>query len=746
VRPTRGRLARLVVATCLGGLASARAASGQADSRPTLRVGVLAAPIRLDGRLTEPAWFGADSIATLTEIEPQEGAPPPGRTIARVLMDAEQIVIGVRVEYPDSIRVVNFARERDASMSNEDHLKLIIDTFRDGRSGYIFAVNANGARYDALVTGQGESENSNWDAIWTAATARTDNGWSVEILIPTRSLLFGRGLREWGFNLQRRIQARQETDRWASPDRDIKINQTSRAGLLTGIPNLSVGVGLTIRPALTGGGGRPAQHESMSRDGDASLDVTQRMSGNSLAALTVNTDFAETEVDTRRTNVTRFPLLFPEKRTFFVEGSDIFDFGLGTGSDVIPFFSRRLGLLSGVEVPIRAGAKINGREGGTSFGALVVRTGEIDSLVPSGTTASTMASVRVKQNVLAESSIGFIATSGDPTGRTGSWLAGPDITYQTTRFRGNKNFLIGAWALATNVAGATGDRYAWGGKIDYPNDLWDVAATYKSIGNGFRPSLGFVPRTGAQLANVNVTFTPRPSRPIAGIRVRQMTHELFNSLVIDSLGRWESYRIFTAPINWRLESGDRIEINYAPQGERLVEPFEIAAERSDGDRSPVVIPAGVYQFPRYRLEWQAASKRRVSGQFTWWFGDFYTGTLDQIIVTTTWKPSSLLNIELNAERDIGRLPQGHFTKDVIGTRVRVTWSPDLQLATFVQYDNESRSLGSNTRLRWTFNPFGDAFLVYNHNLLDDVATSPAERRWRFASNQLLMKVQYAIRY
>src|SRR5262245_45904773 len=361
---------RYVVAVVYGGLVSASPLFGQ-GTQPALRAGALTSSIRLDGRLDEPEWATADSIALLTEIEPREGAAPPGRTVARVLMDAQQIVIGVGVEYPDAIRVVNFARERDASLANEDHLKLILDTFRDGRSGYIFAVNANGARYDALITGQGESENSNWDAIWTAGTARTANGWSVEILIPTRSLLYGRGLTEWGFNLQRRVQARQETDRWASADRDIKINQTSRAGSLVGIPDLSVGVGLTVRPALTGGGGRPEQQAAVRRDGDASLDITQRVGANTLAAVTVNTDFAETEVDTRRTNLTRFPLLFPEKRTFFVEGSDIFDFGLGAGSDVIPSFSRQLGLLGGEQVPIRGGAKINGREGGTSFGALV---------------------------------------------------------------------------------------------------------------------------------------------------------------------------------------------------------------------------------------------------------------------------------------------------------------------------------------------------------------------------------------
>src|SRR4029434_1225206 len=119
---------------------------GQGGARPTLRIGSITSPIRLDGRLDESAWTTADSIPILTERERREGATPPGRTVARVLMDAEQIIIGVRVEYADSIRVVNFARERDAALSNEDHLKLILDTFRDGRSGYIFAVHANGAR------------------------------------------------------------------------------------------------------------------------------------------------------------------------------------------------------------------------------------------------------------------------------------------------------------------------------------------------------------------------------------------------------------------------------------------------------------------------------------------------------------------------------------------------------------------------------------------------------------------------
>jgi hypothetical protein len=555
-----------------------------------------------------------------------------------------------------------------------------------------------------------------------------------------KSLLFRRGLTTWAFNVQRRIQRRQETARWASPDRDAKINLASRAGLLTDVPAFDLGVGLSVRPSVTGGGGIPASGARWKDEADVSLDATQRLGANSLASLTINTDFAETEVDTRRSNLTRFPLFFPEKRTFFLEGSDIFDFGLGLGAssgrsaDLLPFFSRRIGLLTGREVPLRAGLKVNGREASSNVGALVVRTGDLDTLP----TRSAMGVVRVRQNILRESSIGAIATVGDPLDRAQSWTGGVDLTYQTSHFRGDKNFLVGAWGLAMDRRGLDGRRHAIGGKVDYPNDIWDVALTYKWIGDDFDPSLGFVPRRGVQITNFNVNFKPRPSRPILGLRVRQMMNEFLNTLVTDLNGRWESYRVFTAPINWRLESGDRVEFNYVPTGERLLEPFEIA--------DSVVIPAGSHHWTRWRLEAQLASKRKFSGQFAWWFGDFYTGSLDELTFTASWKPSPLFILEMNGTRNVGRLRAGNFTQNVIGTRLRVNISPDLQVNSYLQYDNQSESFGTNTRLRWTFSPVGDLFVVYNHNVSELSDRLDRHRGWRFVSNQLLVKAQYALRY
>lgn len=723
----------LVSSLALLAVAAAGVLAQQAERPATLRISPATSLVRLDGVPSDPAWNVADSIASLTQVEPRQGAAASARTVVKVLATADAIIIYVRAEYAPDVPIVAYARSRDAVLDTEDHVKVVLDTYRDGRSGYVFAVNANGARYDALVTGQGESENANWDAIWEATTRRKAGEWSAEIRIPIKSLLFRPGLTEWGFNVQRRIQALQETDRWAGAVQQAKITHLSRAGVLEGIPAFALGLGLSVRPSVTGGVARDSAGAGARDRSHASLDVTQRFGANTLASLTVNTDFAETDVDTRRVNLTRFPLFFPEKRTFFLEGADIFDFGLGLQESLIPFFSRRIGLYAGGEVPLDAGAKVNGRGAGTNYGALLVRTENADTL-PS---AATLAVVRVKRNVLGESSVGFMATAGDPIGRPGAWLAGPDFTYQTSRFRGDKNLLIGAWGLGVGRDDLRGDRSAAGVKVSYPNDVWVLSAAYQRIGDAFDPSLGFVPRAGVHLASASVDWQPRPERPIGPLHIRQCFWENEMTFAAGLTGGWQSYRYFMAPINCRLESGDRFEFNIVPTGERLAEPFEVA--------EGVAVPAGEYHYRRFRLEGGLAVKRRFSAQATWWFGGFYNGYLNQYALTGAWKPSPLFIVEFNGERDVGVMPQGHFVQDVYGTRLRLNVSPDLQFTSFLQYDGESHAIGSNTRVRWTFNPSGDLFIVYNHALRTrDPVT--LRRELAFGSNQVLAKVQYALRY
>lgn len=738
-----------LLATGLWSPLSPQAAGTLRDGdRPTLAVGALNGELRMDGVPDEAIWSNAPILSALTMTEPTEGGVPTARTEIRVLADARYLVFGIRALDPDPDGIVSTSKARDPELRSEDYIKLVLDPFLDGRTGYIFAVNPGGARYDALVANRGEGEDSQWDAVWEAKTARGPEGWSAEIRIPLQSLTFDGTLDRWGFNVERRVQRLQEVSRWASPFRDARIAQTVRAGLLTGLPAFDTGLGLTVRPAIVAGVEKDradgaAHAGSWESDLEPSLDVFQRIGSNVTAMATFNTDFAETEVDTRRTNLTRFPIFFPEKRTFFLEGSDIFDFGVGMSShyqsDIVPFFSRRIGLSEGEEVPLQAGGKLSGKAGRTNFGGLVTRTGSVGGVVPD----ATMGAFRVKGNVLEESTVGILGTFGDPTGGKGSYLVGADATYQTSRFRGSKNFQLGGWGLVTDREGLKGDRGAFGGKIAYPNDIWDLSVTYLRIGDGFDPALGFVPRMGIHKLAGAANYRRYPeSLPW----MRTLYYEFRPTVIWGLDGDWESYRFFTAPINWRLESGDRIEANVNPEGERLEEPFEI----SDG----VTIQPGSYHYVRYRLEWEMAAKRWISGQLTWWFGGFYDGTLDQFEARVQIRPSELVTFELNGTRNVGKLGAGEFDQQVLGFRTQVNVSSDLQFASLVQYDDESRKLGTNTRLRWTFDPLGELFLVYNYNVVDrfedsgDLLGGPPVRgnRWALDATQLLLKVQYAVRW
>jgi hypothetical protein len=297
----------------------------------------------------------------------------------------------------------------------------------------------------------------------------------------------------------------------------------------------------------------------------------------------------------------------------------------------------------------------------------------------------------------------MITTFGDPANRSNSFTSGVDFTYRTSRFKGDKNMLIGGWGMYSNRNDLTGNRAAFGVSFDYPNDLWDIFAAYKNIGDKFDPSLGFVPRRGIKSYSLSVDYMPRPKKIDF---IRQFFFESYYSLTTNLANHWESYVVFTAPIHFRLESGDRFEFNIKPTGEYLTEPFEI----SPG----VVIPAGGYNWVRSRIELETASKRKVNGQVTWWYGGFYNGTLDQIELQLSIRAAQWAIIELNYEKNIGRLPWGDFNQDLMGARLSLNFSSDMQLTSLIQYDNISREIGTNTRFRWTITPGNDLFVVWNH--------------------------------
>jgi len=687
-------------------------------------------PIHLDGLLNEPAWRRAGTIPVLVQQSPNPGAPTPYHTEVKVLVDRKHLYIGIVCSDPDPAKIAIHTMERDGNLRGDDTVAVVLDTFNDHRTGYAFRINAAGARQDGLISGP-DNISLDWDGIWDARTARNAHGWTAEIVIPAETLRFRPGQDHWGFNVERTVARDRTVLRWQGTTLDSSLYDFRRDGTLDGVGGLQQGKGLSISPygLVRNDADLGTGHSTI--QGDGGLDVTYNLTPDLTGVLTLNTDFAETEVDTRQVNLTRFPLFFPEKRSFFLEGSSLFTFGSGLNHDFIPFFSRRIGLYNGHQVPILGGVKVLGRAGRWNIGALDTITGS--SSVADGTN---LFAGRVTYDADEHLTVGTIVTDGDPDGIHDNALYGVDALWQTSTFHGDKNFSVGGWSAWSAGDNPHGRRNGWGLSVDYPNDLWNLFFIVKEFGDGLNPALGFLPRPGTRWYQGGGAYQPRPHGGPFGW-VRQFFFETFITYVEDLGGHAESWRVFMTPFNVVTQSGDHAETNIAPQFERLDAPFEVA--------NGVLIPPGEYHFTRYRVQLESSRHRPWRAGVTVWLGNFYTGSLTQwetFVSYTT--PSGHLRLRLDAENDFGHLPQGNFIQRLWQTKVAWAFTPDIILSSYTQFDSESGNLGTNTRLRWTFRPGNDLFVVWNHGW-EHIPGSPESLSFRPVSNQLVVKLRWTFR-
>jgi hypothetical protein len=662
--------------------------------------------VDLDGRVDEPAWQDASLIAELVQQSPHPKQPTPYRTAVRVLVSPDTIYFGFECADPAPHLIAVHTMQRDGNLEGDDSVSVVLDTYGDRRTGYFFKVNAAGARVDGLIAGA-ESPSRDWDGIWEARTARSDSGWSAEIAIPARTLNFKAGLSQWGANFERRIPRDLTVLRWASPTLDSFLYDLSRSGTLAGVERLRQGVGLEVSPYVVGRMKNYFQDTGRQWQGTGGGDVTYRVTPQLAAVLTVNTDFAETEVDARQLNLTRFPLFFPERRQFFLEASNQFQFGLGLDPFFIPFFSRRVGLFEGAQIPLNAGLKVIGRAGRMNVGLLDVGTRDtsprgMEGIVP----GANLFAGRVSYDVSPRLRVGTIVTNGHPDGVSRNSLVGFDAVWTTSKFMGDKNFMVGGWTAATGGDRPPGGRTGWGFKVDYPNDLWDCFVSINEFGEALNPGLGFLPRPGVRRYDASCEYKPRPKKDgrFGWIRQQFMEHRFYR--VVNYRGELESQRFFWAPVNIRLESGDRFEFNWVPWYEYLPEPFEIA----DG----VILPVGSYRFDRFRLEFETAEHRPWEFGNTTWFGTFYNGhLLEQENYLRYTSRSGGWQVGLESLQNFGDLPQGSFVQRLWQTTFAYSFNPNLVLTSYLQYDTESENIGNNMRLRWTIKPGNDLFIVWN---------------------------------
>jgi hypothetical protein len=711
-----------IAAVLAAGEPSAQEALPAGAREKSVHIVRTATPPVIDGVLDEDAWELAAQVEDLHEIQPTEYAPASERTVVYLLYDAEAIYIAARLydQAPGAItaRILRQGEE----VFGDDWFSIILDPFHDRRSGYRFITNPNGLRQEGLFQNISE-EQWDWEGIWYAASTIDEQGWVTEIAIPFKTLSFNPENDTWGINFRRAIARRDERTGWVSRNRN---SDPSTSGTVVGLVGLEQGLGLDVVPSLSVSERRPFDGTATTTDTDPSLDLFYKLTPSLTSALTINTDFSATEVDDRRINLTRFGLLFPEKRDFFLQDADIFEFGGLTGNGR-PFFSRRIGLSDGGEpIDLEVGGKLTGRVGRWNIGALSVRQDELGALPADNATVA-----RASANLLQESSIGMIVTEGNPGETIDNSLVGVDFRYRNSRLRDGKLVEVNAWSQQSDSEGVTADQSAHGVLVNMPNNTgWRGYFGYDRLGEGFIPGLGFLNRPGVKTLYFGTEYTHRPTDgPLRALwggyeaeRIELLNGELQSQAVEYQLIALES------------RVGDVLGLQYEAEQEQLDEDFEI----SDG----IVIPVGRYSFGNTRLSLETADHRKVWVNADYQVGEFFEGERTEIAAEVNWRPSGRLRLGLGYELNDIDLPQGSFVTRLAGFRADVAFSSKLSWVTRVQYDNVSELMGVNLRLHWVPEAGRDGFIVINHNLED----FDRDNRFHSALAEASVKFSYTFRF
>ncbi len=695
------------------------------ETRPSIEVKFTDKAPVIDGRLEDACWSEAEVLDDFTQVLPVEGTPPSERTEVRFLHDRDCLYVGIRCFDSEPAKILAKQLKHDGMLGSDDKVKLALDTFDRQHDGYVFVVNPAGARTEGLIKNFSQ-EGDLWDTIWWAKARTDDQGWTAELAIPFKSLSFDPHRETWGCNVERVIRRKQEFVRWTVISRAKEMTTLADFGQLTGLSELRQGAGVEVRPFSRLRTRSDREVGGSQTDGRVGGDVTYHVTPSLTANATVNTDFAEAEVDERIVNLTRFPVFFPEKRDFFLQDSSLFNFG-GLSDSLLPYYSRRIGLGPGGQPSdILAGGRLTGRIGNTNLAVLDVEQDSLDAGAPRNLFVG-----RASTKVLDESYVGGIFTSGDPLSRAGdSSLAGADFSYRNTRLAQGRQLVGNAWVMGTtsNHPEGEGNGLAFGGDLDYPNEPLDVHVFFRQIGEGFDPALGFVERRGVREISGSAQYTWRPNTRT----LRTVTLGTHPGVTTDLAGRVVAEDIEVFHLNLMSPASDWASLEYSVYGDTVDEPFEMVPG--------VVIPPGSYRYMQWLPSFGTSPTRPVSVGFSHRNGEYYNGSRRDYEGWLDWRPSRHLTLGGELQLRQIRMPEGDFDVRIVQARATVAATADLSWDSLVQYDSLSEDVGLFSRIRWTYRPGSDLFLVVNQG------SDYEDNHWRPRLTELMLKVTASLRF
>jgi hypothetical protein len=732
------RMAVAVVLSTVVGSVLAQSGALPAEARKQVHaVKVDSAPV-LDGVLDDSVWQQAEPITDFRQIRPSDGGEPSEATEVYVIYTADALYIGARMGDSEPELIAAPTIRHGQGLGPDDRLVVILDPFNQGRTGYRFETNLNAVRHDALYQNI-TSFSADWSTIWDVKTSRDANGWNAEIEIPFKSLPFDPRVTTWGFNFGRGIRRRGEEMAWVSYNRTYN---PSILGEMTGMQGMNQGVGLDVVPSFSTTQSKRYATNVTSRDEQPSLDAFYRLTPSLNAALTINTDFSATEVDNRQVNLTRFNLFFPEKRDFFLNDSDLFQFGnIGnTGNNAVsqasrqnarPYFSRKLGLsATGAPVDINYGARISGRVGRWNIGTLAIRQEEFGAVE-----AQDLFIGRFSANVLDGSNIGFILTDGNPGSNVDNRVIGTDFNYVNNRLGNGRALEADAWYQQSDTPGLNGDNAAFGIGVRLPNSTgWRGGVAFKEVQKNFNPAMGYINRTDIRDYAGDFGFTRFFTGGILQTVFSGIDFTRTNNISGGLQSEIAQFRLVEAETNTR----DFLQVGYTRNHEVVAAPFTLYSEPG---RSVRVTP-GDYRFNETYVTVGTGNQRVLAGSLGVTHGDFYNGDRNNINASLQWSQSRYFRLSLSQDWNSISLPQGDFITRLSSLTSQVAFSSQWFWVTLVQYDNLSEELGFNTRLQWIPRAGQEGFIVLNYNLQD----KDKDNTFKAAASDLSVKFKYTFRF
>jgi len=691
------------VAACLS-LLTARVgtASGPNDEPGAVkRVAALpiSEPITVDGRLDEVAWSRAEAARDFHQQQPDEGALSTEQSEVRFLYDAHVLYVGGTFFDSEPDRAITSELKWDFAARDGDLITVVLDTFHDRRNSFSFMINPAGAQRDAQSYDDGRQINTNWDGVWHVKTSRFDRGWTMEMAIPFKTLRFpDHGEQIWGLNILRLIRRKNELTVWSPVPRQFNQFKVSYGGVLTGIRQVKPSLNLRVKPFLTLLPVTPTSAAASTDRVNGGLDLKYGVRSALTLDLSYRTDFSQVEADEQQINLTRFSLFLPEKRDFFLENQGSYRIGdvdqrAAVRTPIIPFFSRRIGLgPDGTLVPILAGARLTGRQGGYSLGVLNMQTRPGEDRDADNFTALRISRDLGTAGAVSAFYFGRQSGGADPFNR----VIGGDVHLALRRTTDLDGFLMRSSTsdAATGLAGRAA--------LNVRENRYTAHLSYTHISPTFRNDLGFIPRGDIGLLSWELTGHLRPRASYRWVRTYSLgtQGDVFESAHTELLTR--SVRVNALA---ELADGGKLGVDVESQYELLSQPFEIARG--------VVVPAGVYRFQQIVPSYTSDPSRALSGGATATIGEFWSGSIRGMEGSLRVRVNERLAASAAMAVNRVTLPEGRFSADIARFRVDYSFSTRMFLNAFIQYNGASKAWISNVRYRFIYKPLSDMYLVFN---------------------------------